>query len=154
MCTFMPLITYISVSPSIPDGITSSIVSQTKSEKQDINSTSFPDEKNNTSLQIFREGDTVMFTCTGNIGNPPGYYIWQMCLPQQDRPIIYSNETTEKEDIFDKCYFRGTSNLTVQISENHLKSKFRCFEESYANVVGMYVETEPLNVHCEYMFFF
>ncbi|XP_052075467.1 CD166 antigen-like [Mytilus californianus] len=107
-------------------------------------STNFQVTKN--PLTFFREGDTVKFTCTGNIGNPPGNYIWQMISPQQDQQIIYFNETTEKEEISEKCSFRGTSNLTVHIATDHLKVKFRCFEESQADVPETYVETPPLDV--------
>lgn len=99
-----------------------------------------------TSVSSFREGDTVQFTCTGNIGKPPGKFVWQI-IPQQGGPIVYSNETTVVVDqIPDICSFRGTSNLTIQITADYFKAKVRCFEEFQANVVGMFVETELLNV--------
>ncbi|CAC5407990.1 unnamed protein product [Mytilus coruscus] len=67
-------------------------------------------------------------------------------IPQQEEPSIYSKETTVVYQIPDICSFRGTSNLTVQITADHFKAKVRCFEESQADVLGMFVETELLNV--------
>lgn len=101
-------------------------------------------------LISFQEGDTVKFTCTGNIGNPPGKFIWQKISLIQEIPITYSNEITEKTQINGKCSYRGTSNLTVQITTEDLTSVYRCFEESQADMTGMYEETGPFNVLCEY----
>ncbi|CAC5393405.1 unnamed protein product [Mytilus coruscus] len=92
---------------------------------------------------------TVMFTSTGNIGKPPGKLIWQKISPQQKMSVTYSNETTEIEELPEICSFRGTSNLTIQISGEDFKAKIRCFDTSQANVRGMYVETEPFDVLCE-----
>ncbi|CAG2251548.1 unnamed protein product [Mytilus edulis] len=98
------------------------------------------------SVPSFREGDTVQFTCTGNIGKPPGRFVWQL-IPEQGEPIVYYNETTVVVDkIPDICSFRGTSNLTVEITAEYFKAKVQCFEESQADVLGMFVETEPLYV--------
>lgn len=102
------------------------------------------------SVSSFREGDTVQFTCTGNIGKPPGKFVWKI-IPQRGGPIVYSNETTVVVDqIPDKCSFRGASNLTIQITADYFKAKVQCFEESKANVLEMFVETELLNVSCKY----
>ncbi|CAG2251551.1 unnamed protein product [Mytilus edulis] len=102
------------------------------------------------SVSNFREGDTVQFTCTGNIGKPPGRFVWQI-IPQQGKPIFYSNVTTVVVDqIQDICSFTGTSNLTVEITAHHFKAKSQCFEESQADVKGMFVETEPLDVYCKH----
>lgn len=171
---------YISVYPSIPDSISILIVSPTTIERQVHTSSSFLRERNTTfshlkeihgiSFRIskvdletvtylqstvnpkntIREGETLMLTCTGNIGKPPGKLVWQISFPQQNQPIIYSNETTDVESVPEICAFRGTSNLIVQILAEHFKAKFRCFEESQANISGMYIETFPLDVHCEY----
>ncbi|XP_076105873.1 uncharacterized protein LOC143074208 [Mytilus galloprovincialis] len=98
------------------------------------------------SVPSFREGETIQFTCTGNIGKPPGRFVWQI-IPQHGEPIVYSNETTVVVDqIPELCSFRGISNLKVEISADHVKAKFRCYEESQADVLGMFVETEPLDV--------
>lgn len=98
---------------------------------------------------VFREGDTVMFTCVGNIGNPPGKLIWQLTFPNGKKPITYSNETTYKEEISSQCVFKGTSHLKVKLYAEDRKAKIRCFEESQENVPGMYLETKPLEVHCK-----
>ncbi|OPL33642.1 hypothetical protein AM593_08466, partial [Mytilus galloprovincialis] len=96
-------------------------------------------------VSSFREGDTVQFTCTGNIGKPPGRFVWQI-IPQQGEPIFYSNETTVVIDqIPDICSFRGTSNLTVGITADHFKAKVRCFEESQANAVRHITVTKQPN---------
>lgn len=113
-------------------------------------------DKNNTSENVdqsqphLREWVTVIFTCTGNIGRPPGKLIWQKISPQQHTSITYSNETTEIEETPEICSFRGKSNLIIPITPEDLKAKIRCYEESQANVKGMYLETKPFDVLCEY----
>lgn len=110
--------------------------------------TSTPSKSTKKPGPSFREGDTIQFTCTGNIGKPPGKFVWKI-IPQKGKPKIYSNETTTVEQIPNVCSFRGTSNLTVEITADHFKTKFRCYEESQADVLGMFVETEPLDVFCK-----
>ncbi|CAG2232323.1 unnamed protein product [Mytilus edulis] len=95
---------------------------------------------------VYNEEDNVMFTCTGNIGNPPGKFIWQKTFSQGKTPIVYSNETTYIEEIPGTCSFNGTSHLTVKIYAEDIKAKIRCFEESQANETDMYLETEPFDV--------
>lgn len=100
---------------------------------------------------VFHEGDTVMFTCTGDIGRPPGKLIWQKTLPQGKKRITYSNETTDIEEIVGKCSFKGTSHLTVKIDAEDINTKIRCFEESHVHIPSMYQETEPFDVQCEFI---
>lgn len=92
-----------------------------------------------------------MFTCTGNVGNPPGKLIWQKMLLHEKKPITYANESTHIEKIPRKCSFKGTSYLTVKIHTDDIDAKLRCFEESQVNVPGMYIETKPFNVYCEFI---
>ncbi|CAC5425223.1 unnamed protein product [Mytilus coruscus] len=89
----------------------------------------------------------VMFICTGNIGSSPEKLIWQKTFPREKKPVTYSNETTDIEKIPGKCSFKGSSHLTVKIYAEDIKAKIRCFEESQVNVPGMYLETEPFDVH-------
>ncbi|CAC5425219.1 ALCAM [Mytilus coruscus] len=96
---------------------------------------------------VFREEDTVMFSCIGDIGNPPGKLVWQKTFPQGKPSITYSNETTDIEEIPGKCSFKGISHLTVKIYVEDIHAKIRCFEESQVNVPGMYLETGPFDVH-------
>lgn len=107
-------------------------------------------QSTNISSTFYREGDTVRFTCTGDIGKPPGKFIWQATLLEQKQLITYSNETTNFEPIPDICSFRGTSNLTIKISADHFLAIIRCFEESQASLPEMYLETIPLDVHCKF----
>ncbi|CAG2206188.1 unnamed protein product [Mytilus edulis] len=100
---------------------------------------------------VYNEEDNVMFTCTGNIGNPPGKLIWQKTFPQGKTPITYTNETTNMEEIPGKCSFKGTSHLMVKIYAEDIKATIRCFEESQANETDMYLETEPFDVLCEFI---
>lgn len=153
----------------MPDSISYVILSPESTEQQDKTSlrtnvadkvsvrTLSTDTENITYLQstdkylmIFREGETVQFTCTGYIGKPPGTFIWQIISPQKKRLLTYSNATTVVDQIPGICSFRGTSTLTVQISEDHFKAKFRCFEKSQADVLGMFVETGTLDIYCKY----
>lgn len=103
---------------------------------------------------VYSEEDNVTFTCTGDIGNPPGKLIWQKTFPQGKIPITYSNETTYIEEIPGKCSFKGTSHLMVKIYAEDIKAKIRCFEESQANETDMHLETEPFDVLCEYILVF
>ncbi|CAC5407992.1 unnamed protein product [Mytilus coruscus] len=129
--------------PSKPDIISSVIVSSKRKETQFNRSSNFFRGTNKTSVNFEQsqpyvsEWWTVMFTCTGNIGIPPGKLIWQKISPQQKMSVTYSNETTEIEELPEKCSFRGTSNLTIEISGEDLKAKIRCFETSQANVQGI-----------------
>ncbi|CAC5385989.1 unnamed protein product [Mytilus coruscus] len=164
----------ISATSAKPDHISSIIVATTTTEMQRYSSSMYytsTSTKNNDILTIptstidtvtttkstvkfpfvFREGDTVMFTCAGNIGSPPGKLIWQKTFPQEKKPITYSNETTDKEEIPGQCSFKGTSHLTVKIYAEDIKAKIRCFEESQVNIPGMYLETEPFDVHCKFI---
>ncbi|CAC5385987.1 unnamed protein product [Mytilus coruscus] len=162
----------VQATSSKPDSISSIIVLSPKHQMQGYSSsiyntsvstnnydiltfrTSSIDTVTNTHLQstdklplVFREGDTVMFICTGDIGSPPGKLIWQKTFPQEKKPITYSNETTDKEEIPGECSFKGTSHLSVKIDAEDIKAKIRCFEESQVNVTGMYLETEPFDVN-------
>ncbi|VDI84263.1 Hypothetical predicted protein [Mytilus galloprovincialis] len=94
----------------------------------------------------FREGDSVMFTCKGDIGNPPGKLVWQKTFPQGKKPITYSNETTYIEEIPDRCSFKGTSHLIVKVFAEDIKATIRCFEESQVNAAGMFLETVPFDI--------
>ncbi|CAC5386265.1 CADM3 [Mytilus coruscus] len=162
--------------PSMPDIISYIVIASIGIKKQDNSSGNLSNNRNNISLSTnrnsrlsfstlltdtvtltslrsteksvpsFREGDSVQFTCTGNIGKPQGRFVWEI-IPQQGEPIVFSNETTEVVDqIRDICSFRGTSNLTFQMISDYFKAKVRCFEETQADVIGMFVETEPLDV--------
>lgn len=176
LCKIVSVYLYISALPSKPDNISCDVIASIRIEKQDNstanistnrNNISFSTNRNNKSsfytlftdtplqstekyVSSFREGDTVQFTCTVNIGKPPGRFVWQMISPQQEESTIYPNESTEIYLNPDICSFRGTSNLTVEISADHSKAKFRCYEESQADILGMLVETEPLDVFCKY----
>ncbi|CAC5411561.1 unnamed protein product [Mytilus coruscus] len=86
---------------------------------------------------VFHEGDMVVFTCTGDIGRPPGKLIWQKTFPQGKKPITYSNETTYIEEIPGTCTFKGTSHLTVKIYAEDIKAEVRCFEGSQVNAPEM-----------------
>lgn len=174
---FLIFFLYVSAFPSIPDSISYVVIESIRIEKQNNSFVNFtnnrknisrstnPNNKHNMftdtvtltsllstekSVSTFREGDTVQFTCTGDIGKPAGRFVWQI-IPQQEELVVYSNETTMVVDqIPDICSNRGTSNLTVRMTADHFKAKIRCFEESQDDVIGMFVETEPLNVFCKY----
>ncbi|CAC5425226.1 unnamed protein product [Mytilus coruscus] len=151
----------VKASSTIPDRFSRVTLPSNTMEKQGNNLCNFlqGDTVTTTHLQsaeqsslFFREGDTVMFTCSGNTGKPPGKLVWRKTFHQHMRSITYSNETTATVEIAEICSFRGTTNLTIQITAEDLKAKIRCAEESQIDVQGLYVETQPLNVHCEYSF--
>ncbi|CAC5425225.1 unnamed protein product [Mytilus coruscus] len=146
----------ISAPATKPDIISSFIVSPKRKKTQYNSSSNVLHGTNKTSMSFYQSQPyvdnlrTVMFTCTGNIGKPPGKLIWQKISPQLKISVTYSNETTEIDELPGICSFRGTSNLTIQISGKDSKAKIRCFEKSQADVQGMYIETEPFGILCEF----
>jgi hypothetical protein len=68
--------------------------------------------------------------CKGNVGKPPGKFIWKKLRHGEQSPIIYSDVRTTSTKIAGNCTFYGTSNLTIQLTDLDNKAKIQCVEES------------------------
>jgi hypothetical protein len=88
--------------------------------------------------------------CKGNVGKPPGKFIWKKLRHQEQRPIIYSDVSTTSTEIPDNCTFYGTSNLTIQLTELDNKAKIQCVEESNLSSENFTIETESITVYCKF----
>ncbi|CAC5394413.1 unnamed protein product [Mytilus coruscus] len=90
--------------------------------------------------------DYVSFICEGDVGNPAGNFIWRKHLAGEHNPVVYSDPVTVSTEIPDSCSFHGTSNLTIQLTEDDNGATISCIEQSY-QVENMMRKTLPLNIH-------
>lgn len=93
--------------------------------------------------------DYVSFICEGNVGNPAGKFVWRKHLAGEHNPVVYSDPVTLSTKIQDSCSYHGTSNLTIQLTEDDNGATISCVEQSY-QLETMMRKTSPLNIHCEY----
>ncbi|CAC5421811.1 unnamed protein product [Mytilus coruscus] len=94
----------------------------------------------------FMEGDNITFTCTGNVGNPEGIFVWQK-IYSSEQISNYSHVSTES--IPESCSYNGTSNLTIQMTADDNKAKIRCIVQSETSGVSVYADSEPLQIYLE-----
>ncbi|VDI55758.1 cell adhesion molecule 3 [Mytilus galloprovincialis] len=90
--------------------------------------------------------DYVSFICEGNVGNPAGKFVWRKHLAGEHNPVVYSDPVTVSTKIQDSCSYHGTSNLTIQLTEDDNGAKISCVEQSY-QLETMMRKTSPLNIH-------
>ncbi|XP_076072775.1 uncharacterized protein LOC143044601 [Mytilus galloprovincialis] len=92
--------------------------------------------------------DYVSFICEGDVGNPAGKFVWRkhLCWECEHNPVVYSDTVTVSTKIQDSCSFHGTSNLTIQLTEDDNGATISCAEQSY-QVEIMMRNTSPLNIH-------
>ena len=68
-------------------------------------------------LSGVEDGQYVSFVCKGNVGKPPGKFIWKTLRHGEQSPIIYSDVSTTSTEIPGYCTIYGTSNLTIQLTD-------------------------------------
>jgi hypothetical protein len=85
--------------------------------------------------------------CKGNVGKPPGKFIWKKLRRGKQSPIIYSDVSTTSTEIPGNCTFYGTSNLTIQLTDLDNKAKIQCAEESNLSSASVTIETESITVY-------
>ena len=88
--------------------------------------------------------------CNGNVGKPPGKFIWEKLRHGEKSPIIYSDVSTMSTDIHGNCVVYGTSNLTIQLTDLDNKAKIQCVEESNLSSESLTIETESITVYCKF----
>ena len=88
--------------------------------------------------------------CKGNVGKPPGKFIWKKLRHGEQSPIIYLDVNTTSTEILGNCAFYGTSNLTIQLTGMDDKTKIQYVEESNLSSESLTIETEYITVYCKF----
>ncbi|CAC5360327.1 unnamed protein product [Mytilus coruscus] len=103
------------------------------------------DEYSNATSTILKKGDNITFLCTGNVGNPPGKFIWQK-YRHSENPTNYTNIATTIQEVSDMCSYNGSSTLTILVTAEDNLAIIRCKVNSPFAQPNMYIETTPLEV--------
>ncbi|CAC5417226.1 unnamed protein product [Mytilus coruscus] len=103
------------------------------------------DEHSNVTSTILKKGDNITFICTGNVGNPPGKFIWQK-YKHGENPTDYTDITTTIQEVSDMCSYNGSSTLTIQVTDEDNQAIIRCTVISPLAQPNMYIETIPMEV--------
>lgn len=83
----------------------------------------------------------VNFSCTGNIGSPPGYYRWAKI---SNGSKTFYNETFNI-DTRGECNINRTSILTIEVQKDDNDAIFRCEVIHDLATPDMYQQTIPEN---------
>jgi hypothetical protein len=97
------------------------------------------------------EGQHVTFTCFGNVGNPPGSFIWEKFRMIGFFPTTYPDEPTIINEIPGGCSYNGTSNLTITMEEGDNNAVVRCKVSQELSATNLLQQTTPINVFCKYI---
>lgn len=97
------------------------------------------------------EGDSITVICTGEVGKPPAKHIFQKLLFGQIVPMKSTFTAASISEMSDNCSYYRTSNLTFQVTSEDNNAVIRCVVNSSMADPDMYVETEPIEVHCKYI---
>ena len=97
------------------------------------------------------EGQNVTFTCFGNVGNPPGTFIWEKFRMIGYFPTTYPDETTIISEIPGGCSYNGTSYLTITMEDGDNNAVVRCTVMQELLASDVYQQTAPISVFCKYM---
>ncbi|XP_076109506.1 uncharacterized protein LOC143078528 [Mytilus galloprovincialis] len=81
------------------------------------------------------EGQNVTFTCSGNVGNPPGTFIWEKYRMIGFFPTTYADEPTTITTGLVNCTNNGTSSVTIAMESEDDRSLIRCvIKQEYGDV--------------------
>ncbi|XP_071175399.1 cell adhesion molecule CEACAM1-like isoform X1 [Mytilus edulis] len=81
------------------------------------------------------EGQNVTFTCSGNVGNPPGTFIWEKYRMIGFFPTTYADEPTTVTTGLVNCTNNGTSSVTIAMESEDDRSLIRCvIKQEYGDV--------------------
>ncbi|XP_063416749.1 mucin-3B-like [Mytilus trossulus] len=72
------------------------------------------------------EGQNVTFTCSGNVGNPPGTFIWEKYRMIGFFPKTYEDKPTTITPGLVNCTNNGTSSVTIAMESEDDRSLVRC----------------------------
>ncbi|XP_052059698.1 uncharacterized protein LOC127700327 [Mytilus californianus] len=115
-----------------------------------------PEEPDNVPVYVpsagIEEGNTVVFTCTGNVGKPQGKFRWVRYRRNSNGATIqetpYETETTTATQMPGTCTFNGTSQLTLKMEQEDNNAVVRC-QVVYQEVPqgSLYKQTDDINVY-------
>ncbi|XP_071121768.1 uncharacterized protein [Mytilus edulis] len=145
---------YVKDPPSKPEYVAivdvledeSTTVSQIQNTSFPPNFTEISTVKQSTTTAIFQEGDTITCSCAGNVGKPPGKFIWQKYRHGEKVPMNYTNITTKATEVPDKCSYYGISYLQFQVTALDNQAIIRCVLDSPLAKPYMYVEMKPIDI--------
>ncbi|CAG2222406.1 unnamed protein product [Mytilus edulis] len=96
------------------------------------------------------ETDNATFICKGNVGRPPGKFIWRKRRSEDNFPEIYAHEKTNYTKLEESCLYEGLSALTITLSDKDNQAVISCAVESLMSHDAMFVNTLPIDVLCKY----
>ena len=100
-----------------------------------------------TEYPVIAEGQNITFTCSGDVGRPPGTYLWQRI--SNNAVYNYSKIKTDHKNINGSCSYYGTSILTVTMTADENQARIRCVEISQMKNEDKFQETDPIEVFCK-----
>ncbi|XP_052065662.1 uncharacterized protein LOC127705397 [Mytilus californianus] len=144
----------VKVPPSKPEYVAivdlledeSTTVLQIQNTSSPPNFTKRSTTKQSTTSSIMKEGEIITCVCAGNVGKPPGKFIWQKYRHGEKVPMNYTNTTTITISVTDKCSYYGTSYLQLRVTASDNQAIIRCFIDSPLAKPYMYVEMKPIDV--------
>ncbi|XP_063399456.1 uncharacterized protein LOC134684110 isoform X2 [Mytilus trossulus] len=119
---------------------------QNRSVASSPNVTEISTVNQSTTSAIIKEGDTITCMCAGNIGKPPGKFIWQKYRHGEKIPMNYTHISTIATEVTDKCSYYGTSYLQLRVTSSDNQATIRCFIDSPLAKPYMHVEMKPIDV--------
>ncbi|CAC5364396.1 unnamed protein product [Mytilus coruscus] len=99
----------------------------------------------NTSLVIM-EGDNITFVCSGNVGKPPGSFVFQMFRPGYILTNNYTNVITHTTTKDEMCFFLGISSLSIPIMSEDNQTIVRCIVDSSSADENLYEDSPTIEV--------
>lgn len=119
----------------------------------DIRYRTTTDSKQHTTTErVIAEGDNITVICAGDVGKPPAEYVFEKNLKGQIIPIQYTVITTSISELSKNCSFYRTSHITFEVTPEDNNVVIRCGVNSSMADPDMFVEKEPIEVYCKYIF--
>ncbi|XP_071131768.1 CD166 antigen-like [Mytilus edulis] len=97
-------------------------------------------------LASFTERDNVTFICIGNVGKPPGKFIWRKRRDKNNFPVFYTNTKTNYTKLDESCSYEGMSALTITLTDKDNQAIISCAEESLMSNDAMFKYTLPIDI--------
>lgn len=104
-------------------------------------------------FEPFTERDNATFICKGNVGKPPGKFIWRKRRGQDNFPVLYTNTKTNYTKLDESCSYEGMSALTIALTDKDNQAIISCAEESLMSNDAMFKYTLPIDIFCKYLIF-
>lgn len=95
------------------------------------------------------EGDNITFKCSGNVGQPAGFFLFKKISKARIPPMNFTATTTEIDEIEGNCSYYRTSYLTIQVTAEDNQAVIRCLVVSPLAGDDMFIDSEQLDVKCK-----